>query len=411
MRHPIPFGTDGIRGPFGIAPLDQESLIHIAETISIFIDKGTLAIARDTRSSGVEIADILTKTLTEHGIHVIDCGILPTAALACVVAEEQLDLGIVITASHNPSSDNGIKLFGPSGNKLSKSEQDRFQSCFTKFPTPSKGKASKHTDPSQAWRSRLPQPDLTGMRILLDCAHGSLSPFAESILTQCGAKVTSIGSAPNGENINNQVGALHPPTTSGTHDIALCFDGDADRLIVCTKQGILDGDDILFLMRDAVEGPLVGTVMSNGGLDAVLQGRLLRSQVGDQHVFALMKEHNALLGAEPSGHIIFQDDNMPSGDGLYAALRLLDHCALPLVNDWTRWPTHQQSIRFTESQLPFGKRPSLKGWTSIKEAEQTGHRLVVRYSGTEPKLRILVEGEQAEYYSQQIQEEFLAKLL
>lgn len=411
MRHPIPFGTDGIRGPFGIAPLDQDSLIHIAETISVFLQKGTLTMARDTRSSGIEIVDILTKTLIKYGINVIDCGILPTAALACVVAEEKLDLGIVITASHNPSSDNGIKLFGPSGHKLSKSEQQRFQDCFTRLPTPSPGTASKHPNPSKAWRTRLPHPDLRGMRILLDCAHGSLSGFADSILTQCGAQVTSIGSSPNGENINDQVGALHPPTTSGTHDIALCFDGDADRLIVCTKQGILDGDDILFLMRDAVNGPLVGTVMSNGGLDEALQGRLLRSKVGDQHVFALMTEHNALLGAEPSGHIIFRDGEMPSGDGLYAALRLLEHCSIPLVSDWKRWPTHQTSIRFTKSQLPNGKRPSLEDWISMKEAKKTGHRLVVRYSGTEPKLRILVEGTQAEYCSEQIREEFLSKLL
>jgi len=410
MRTTIPFGTDGIRGPFGTPPLDEPSLQHIAETISLFIPNGSVAIARDTRHSGTIVSDILTKTLVAHGIQVVDCGILPTAALACVVVDDEMDLGVVITASHNPASDNGIKLFGSTGAKLSKEEQQRFQEGFLKNPTKKTGLHSIHPAPTKAWLSRLPKPDLNGVKILLDCAHGALSAYGKEVLEKCGATVTAIASEPNGANINANVGALHPPTSIGDHDIGLCFDGDADRLILCTHSGILDGDDILFLLKETIQGPLVGTIMSNGGLETALDNRLVRSKVGDQNVYNMMLQYNACVGAEPSGHIIFTDGNMPAGDGLYAALRILESCPLPLKSDWTRWPTPQQSIRFQTTDLPNGVKPSLEHWSSMEKAIQTGHRIVVRYSGTEPKLRILVEGPKAKEHSDAMATDFKALL-
>ena len=410
MNTAIPFGTDGIRGPYGQYPLDRESLEHIARTIAVYVSNGTVAIARDTRQSGIELQEILTNELIQYGVDVFDCGVLPTAALACVVVDDALDLGIVITASHNPATDNGIKLFSHRGDKLSISEQSAFQKGFLNNPNRKQGTAKQHPSPTQAWLSRLPSPDLSGKSILLDCAHGALAPFGQDILEALGATVTAIGSKPNGHNINDKVGALYPPKSVTKHDLALCFDGDADRLIICTPQGILDGDDILYLMKTAIQGPLIGTIMSNGGLEAALDHRLQRSNVGDQNVAALMAKYDSMLGAEPSGHIIFKDGNMPAGDGMYAALRILDHCTDSLDVNWERWPTAQTNIRFKIEQLPNHEKPTLADWNSIEEAHRTGHRTVVRYSGTEPKLRILVEGPHAKDFCQAISDEFLKKV-
>ena len=410
MSTAIPFGTDGIRGPYGQYPLDTQSLRHIARTIAVYVSNGTVAIARDTRYSGVDILSLLTDELIQYGVHVYDCGVLPTAALACVVVDGSMDLGIVITASHNPAKDNGIKLFSSRGDKLTKTEQAAFQDGFRQHPAVKQGTSNQHPDPTKPWLKRLPKPNLKGKRILLDCAHGSLAPYGQEILEALGATVTSLASEPNGHNINDQVGALHPPKTIDDHDLALCFDGDADRLILCTPQGILDGDDILYLMKTGIQGPLIGTIMSNGGLESALDNRLQRSKVGDQHVAALMKEHNALLGAEPSGHIIFKDGDMPAGDGMYAALRILEHCVDSLNVDWERWPTAQTNVRFRLEKLPNHEKPALTDWNSIDEAHRTGHRTVVRYSGTEPKLRILVEGPQANRFCQAIAAEFQNKL-
>ncbi len=397
----IEFGTDGIRGKAGQFPIDEESihLIGLA-MISLLSERKKVVIARDTRDSGVWITNILKNTLTRHGVHVVDCGILPTAALACVVVDESSDLGIVITASHNPWEDNGIKVFNAKGGKLSSDEQHKLQNAIGTSCPKGIGSYSIHKAPSKAWRSRLPNVDLSGWKVLLDCAHGSLSPFGEEILLSQGASVLSIAASPNGKNINDGVGALHPPNDLCGNDIALCFDGDADRIIMKTPIGTLDGDDFLWLMRNDIEGPMVGTIMSNGGLEKALQGRLHRSKVGDKHVASKMKEIGAMVGAEPSGHVIFNGP-MPAGDGLYAALRILQIISKPPVQiDWKRWPTAQANIVFQ------GERVDLSTLKSIQNAQKHDQRLVVRYSGTEPKLRILVEGDQAETWCSTIAHEF-----
>ena len=404
----IQFGTDGIRGPFGIFPLTTPALQQIAQGIAHFLNSNaSVAIARDTRASGIEIFEILSETLIEYGLTVYDCGILPTAALACLVADE-MDLGLVITASHNPASDNGIKIFNSKGEKLSKANQQRLESLIGHPPHPTQGSIKKHPNPCASWKKRLPTPNLQEWTILIDCANGALSPFAQEILEKLGAKVLSIGATPNGQNINDGVGSLYPPTDLQGADIALCFDGDADRLIpILPTVGILDGDDYLWLMRNAIKGPLVGTIMSNGGLNEALEHRLLRSAVGDQHVATLMSASNAVLGAEPSGHIIFADGEMPAGDGLYAALRLLEIIHPQQKLEWTRWPSAQSSVKF---QCSKEECPSINSLQSVFDAEKSGHRLVVRYSGTEAKLRILVEGQEAEKWCTAIQTEFMAAL-
>ena len=405
----IQFGTDGIRGPYGIAPLDPPSLKHIAKGIAHFIGgNSTIAIARDTRGSGEEIVHLLSTEMVQYGVHILDCGILPTAALACVVVDQHCQLGIVVTASHNPASDNGIKLFNTNGMKLSATEQQHLEASFRSSPIHGSGSLQHLGTPEHAWRSRLPILDLSGWTIILDCAHGALSSFGGNILREYGATVTERASSPNGLNINDNVGALHPPLEIGDADIALCFDGDADRIQMVTQDGVLDGDDFLWLLRDEIQGSFVGTVMSNGGLDEALTGRLIRSKVGDKHVLEMMQTSQSSLGAEPSGHVIFLDGNMPAGDGLYAALRILKAIGKPPVTiSWNRWPTHQQSIRFNRDVV----KPSLENWKSIEEAKESGHRLVVRYSGTEPKIRILVEGPDCIAWSQKIADEFKEKIV
>lgn len=403
----IKFGTDGIRGKAGIHPIDKNAIRRIAQALcSILPERPTILIAKDTRESCAWIEDCLGQELRRYGVNIVLCGVLPTAALACAVVDYPANLGIVITASHNPAQDNGIKIFSDLGGKLSKKHQIQVQE-FLEAPKPlleSKGQISSHPNPSYPWKIRLPKIDLSGWKILLDCAHGSLSPFGEDILCSLGANVLSIAASPDGSNINKDVGALHPPADLQGCDIALCLDGDADRIIMATpNNGIIDGDDFLWLLKDSIPGKLIGTIMSNGGLDSALEGRLIRSQVGDQYVAQKMKEHQAILGAEPSGHVIF-DGEMPSGDGLYAALRILQAIQSPPIQiNWTRWPMVQKNILFEGTKLP------LEEISSIYQAMEDKQRVIVRYSGTESKLRILVEGQKAEYWVSKISNEFLEK--
>ena len=252
----------------------------------------------------------------------------------------------------------------------------------------------------------MPQPDLNGLKILVDCAHGAASAAAPEVLKSCGAEVKLRGCTPNGRNINDGVGSLHPPTDLEGCDLGICFDGDADRLILIDEQnGMMDGDDFLWLLRGGCSGPIVGTVMSNGGLEAALKDRLLRSQVGDRHVANLMKSSGAAIGAEPSGHILFSK-GMPAGDGLYAALRILEEVGSPPfdLSGWRRWPVSKNNISFSGEKIP------LSALTQVGQAQKAGQRVIVRYSGTESKLRIMVEGQDAAKWSNKISEEFQTAL-
>ena len=215
MSQKIEFGTDGIRGPVGQFPMDESSIRTVGIAIANYLDcNGSVAIAMDTRESGPSIANILIQTLTEHGIHVVSCGILPTAALACVVVEDNLDLGVVVTASHNPWTDNGVKLFNAKGGKLSPTEQQTFEDKFYNVPKSREGTLTARRNPHLPWLTRIPNIDLDGWSILLDCANGAAAPFAKDILQTMGANVTEIASTPNGRNINLDCGALHPPMSA-----------------------------------------------------------------------------------------------------------------------------------------------------------------------------------------------------
>lgn len=400
----LKFGTDGIRGEAGVFPITPQIIQRIAFAAAHLFSHPKVLLGKDTRISGEWISQALTTGFLKGGATVINGGTMPTAAVSCEVAQAKLDLGVMITASHNPYQDNGIKLFGTEGKKLSPEMQSQLlQNYVADLPERSNGKVINSDSALQTWRTALPSPNLTGLKILLDCAHGAAAYVAPDYLESLGAEVVRQGCSPNGNNINLKVGALHPPTDLDGCDLAICLDGDADRVVLIDPQhGILDGDDILWILRTLAPGPIIGTVMSNGGLEEALENRLIRTQVGDSNVAAAMQEYNAGIGAEPSGHVLFSD-GLPTGDGLYAALRLIEHAGRPPydIAGWDRWPICKQNIRYTGSQI------DLNILKSTQAAQKNGQRVIIRYSGTEPVLRIQVEGTDAQKWLQAIVTEYM----
>jgi phosphoglucosamine mutase len=395
---PVRFGTDGIRGPYGIPPITEADARQIGRAVAAWCggDRPAVLIGRDTRASGPSLARAIADGVAEAGGLALDAGVLPTAALSALVPARGGAAGVMVTASHNPAADNGVKVLGPDGKKPA--DQHRLEALIVDAPTRPGGAKAAVDAPLGPWEAAMPRVDLRGVRILLDAAHGAAAACGPALLRALGADVVLRGCDPDGQNINDGVGALHPPSAAEVKArgaaLAICLDGDADRVVlVCPDAGRIDGDDLLWLLSAQVDGPLVGTVMSNGGLDLALGGRLRRSAVGDAHVAAEMAATGARVGAEPSGHVLFTD-GLPTGDGLYAALRALQASAgpggaprLPLpVGGWTRWPQAQRSVRSS------GPRPPLEALAALQAARAAGLRLVVRYSGTEPLLRILVEG-------------------
>jgi len=365
---------------------------------------GPVVIGRDTRESGDWISSHLCDAISEGGGTVLDAGVLPTAAVSCAVVYHQAAAGIMITASHNPWHDNGIKILDGSGKKFS--DIDKLSSLFGRESTTRPGTITTLSSPADPWCALMPQVDLSNHKILIDCANGAAVGHAPQVLASMGAEITEVGCDPNGKNINDGVGAMCPPTDLGDHDIAICLDGDADRLIlVLPDYGVIDGDDILWILSQHCEGPVVGTVMTNGGLENALGDRLVRAKVGDQNVAWSMASTGAKVGTEPSGHVLF-DDGLPTGDGLYSALRVLALYAawtIPArLKDWHRLPTSATSVAYT------GAKRDPDGLDQVRLARIANHRVITRYSGTEPVFRILVEGQDAQQWSKRIEEEFLS---
>lgn len=397
-RPPIRFGTDGVRGPVGEWPLNSAGAQRIGQALGTWAgDNSRVVIGWDTRQSSPIFAKALADGVQQSGAHALFAGILPTAGVSTAVLAEDCQAGAMITASHNPWTDNGIKVVGGDGKKLT--DIQRFEGFLDAPKTDGAGQCHELQRPAASWENALPEVDLSGLTILLDCANGAAFDLAPKALEMRGANVIRRGCEPSGKNINLDVGALHPPSPEWVRqqgcDFAICLDGDADRvLIVDPDHGLLDGDSFLWVLSRQTSGPLIGTIMSNGGLEQALNGRLLRSKVGDRHVAELMKRHQAQVGAEPSGHILFAD-GMPTGDGLFAALRLLaaaptDATGRPDLSSacqgWTRWKQSHRNLRFT------GPRRPLDNLRQVQAAQASGSRVVIRYSGTEPLLRIMVEG-------------------
>jgi len=375
-------------------PITEEGAEIIGLGVASWSGGGTVCLGRDTRESGPALSQALVQGLIKGGSTVIDLGVVPTAAVSCfAAAHPSVNAGVMLTASHNAWHDNGIKVLDASGEKLT--DTTDLTARFSEPVEQSPGSVSKHDDPLGPWRDALPQINLTGLKILFDGAHGAAFEAGRLALSTTGAEVLAVASEPNGRNINEGVGAMHPPTELHGCDIGICLDGDGDRLVLIDpKHGVLDGDDILWMLAQRTTGPVIGTVMANGGLEAALNGRLVRTGVGDAKVHAEMLRSQAPVGGEPSGHIMIKG-GMPTSDGIYTALRVLETapCGQLPVDGWTRLPQVNRSVRHVSVQ------PDLP---AITEARNAAHRVLVRASGTEPVVRVMVEGPEAEQWAARI---------
>ncbi len=412
------FGTDGIRGQVGNEPLSNASLQRLGCAIGVWIQnkygKGSkLLMAHDTRVSSSFVKAALTTGLLGQGISIVDGHILPTPAVVQLLHYEKnaFQAGLVISASHNPYQDNGIKIIKGGGEKLTEQDEEDISALFFKIFHPDYGCLGVSTvleNAQKVYTDRLisffPPAFLKDKKIVLDCAQGAVSALAGPLFQIFGATVIVINDQPDGFNINRQCGALYPQMLQKAvvehgADAGFSFDGDGDRVITVNRWGaIKDGDDILaILLRHpayAHSSIVVGTIMSNQGLEEYLisqQKILMRSVVGDKYVAQMMSSADALLGGEPSGHIIARD-YLTTGDGLFIALRVCQ--TLDLINDWdmamfAKFP--QILINLIVPCRRDLQDPLIGGIVSQSRSLLTRGRLIVRYSGTEPLLRIMVE--------------------
>lgn len=423
------FGTDGIRGEANRHPMTAEVALRVGMAAGKMFMSGDerrhlVVIGKDTRLSGYMIEPALVAGFTSVGMDVRLFGPLPTPGVAMMTRSLRADLGVMISASHNAFSDNGIKLFGPDGYKLSDEKELEIEALMDEglqqglAPPTALGRVQRIDDSQARYveiaKATFPRRlSLSGMRIVIDCANGAAYRVAPAALYELGAEVIPIGIAPNGFNINQECGSTHPAAMQKAvkeyrADIGIALDGDADRLVICDERGtVIDGDQIMALIaadwarRDKLRGGgVVATVMSNLGLERFLADRKLtleRTQVGDRYVMAKMRQGDFNVGGEQSGHLILSDFST-TGDGLLAALQVLavlkesDHPMSALARQFEPVPQKLENVRFA------GGKPLENAQVKavMADAEQrlngTG-RLVVRASGTEPLIRIMAEAD------------------
>jgi phosphoglucosamine mutase len=424
------FGTDGIRGLANSHPMTPEVAMKVGMAAGRLFTRGEhrhrVVIGKDTRLSGYMIESALVSGFTSVGMDVFQFGPLPTPAVAMLTRSLRADLGVMISASHNPFHDNGIKLFGPDGNKLSDQTEAQIEALMANgleaglAPAKELGRA-KRIDDSQARyiefvKGTFPKHlRLDGMRVVIDCANGAAYKVAPAVLWELGAEVFSLGDTPDGFNINQECGSTAPLAMSAKvremrADFGIALDGDADRVVMADERGrIIDGDQILALIARSwsrtggLKGNgVVGTVMSNMGLDRFLTGMgltLARSSVGDRYVIEKMREGGFNVGGEQSGHIILSDFST-TGDGLVAALQVLavlageQKPASEATKLYEPLPQVTENIRFRNGSPLEDAR--VKSQIDAGEARLNGKgRIIVRKSGTEPVIRIMAEGEDA----------------
>ena len=433
------FGTDGIRGVAGVAPLDPESLVRLGKAIAtVFLQQGgrhRVLIGKDTRLSGYMIETALSAGITACGADLMLVGPLPTPGVAYLTKSMRADAGIVVSASHNSFEDNGIKIFGADGFKLADGIEQELERLMQPGVLDHKiaasdgfGKAVRINDAVGRYtvflKSCFPRElSLSGLKIGVDCANGASYVVAPQTFSELGAEVVSRGVSPNGRNINAGFGSLHPEVVSRLVleqglDVGVAFDGDADRLMLVDEKGTVhDGDVVLAICaidlknRGKLRNPLaVGTVMSNLGLERLLSDngiKLVRSSVGDRYVLEEMQKTGAQIGGEQSGHCIFSDLSS-TGDGLLSALQVLAVMGRTgkklseLAGMLVRYP--QQMVNITVSKrVPFTEVPRLERMIADTEASLgKAGRLLVRYSGTEMKVRVMVECDNADRCNQTV---------
>ena len=423
------FGTDGIRGVANVHPMTSELMLKLGRAVAYLIKRGNhrhrIVIGKDTRLSGYMLETALASGLCSMGVDVLLCGPLPTPAISNLAVSMRADAGAVISASHNPYQDNGIKFFSADGFKLPDEVEAEIEDLIANDslnhlrPTATSiGKAHRIDDAAGRYvvyaKNTFPKHlTLEGLTIVVDCAHGAAYRVAPAVLEELGAKVIVIGATPDGKNINRGFGALHPETVAKAvrktgANIGIALDGDADRLIVADENGqIVDGDAVMaicgldLLRRRALpKKTVVATVMSNLGLDQAIArggGRVVRTRVGDRYVVEELRKNGYSFGGEQSGHLIFLD-SATTGDGTVAALALLSVMVQSqkpiseLAACMEVFPQAQLGLQ-VKSKPELGSLPSVM--QAIRDVEKKlgkDGRVLVRYSGTEPKVRVLVEG-------------------
>ncbi len=432
------FGTDGIRGVAGEFPLTKQSTYLIGRALGHDLMRSTpnpqAVIGQDTRESSQWIADRVAEGLAAVGVDVHSAGVITTPGVAYLARSRALAAGVVISASHNPWTDNGIKVFSGDGFKLTDARELAIEKeicallqntaatddTAVKVPKPSlPGEAKLRHAYVKSLQAAM-RSDLSKLRLLVDCANGAATAEAPELFRSLGIQATFIHVSPDGKNINEGCGALHPETlgkmvaeSADKFDLGVTFDGDADRALFCDAEGrVVNGDAVLLAAaRDLhAQGELkadtvVATTMSNMGLEIALKQsgiRMLRANVGDKYVLEEMLKTGATLGGEQSGHIIFRDGDATTGDGLLTALRLMDiivRSSKPLaelIGDLKVFPQKIQNVRVRE-KIPFGQVPAIKTAIDAAERDLDGNgRVVVRYSGTEALARVMVEAESEE---------------
>ncbi|WP_309092760.1 phosphoglucosamine mutase [Phenylobacterium sp.] len=434
------FGTDGIRGQANRHPMTAEVALRVGMAAGkLFMSKDDrrhlVVIGKDTRLSGYMIEPALVAGFTSVGMDVRLFGPLPTPGVAMMTRSLRADLGVMISASHNHFADNGIKLFGPDGYKLSDEKELEIEALMDEglqegLARPDGLGRVQRIDDSQARyveiaKATFPKRlNLSGMRIVIDCANGAAYKVAPEALYELGAEVIRVGVSPNGFNINEECGSTHPAAMSKMvkeyrADLGIALDGDADRLVICDERGqVVDGDQIMAIIAGAwaasdrlTGGGVVATVMSNLGLERFLAARNLkleRTQVGDRYVMARMREGGFNLGGEQSGHLILSDFST-TGDGLLAALQVLavlkesDKPMSALARQFDPVPQLLENVRFAGGK-PLEDDSVKKAIAAAEERLSGTGRLVIRPSGTEPLIRVMAEGDDERLVSQVVKE-------
>ncbi|KCV83285.1 phosphoglucosamine mutase [Actibacterium atlanticum] len=424
------FGTDGVRGKANAWPMTAELALKLGAAAGRYFRRNDTArhrvvIGKDTRLSGYMFENALTAGFTSTGMDVLLLGPVPTPAVGLLTHSMRADVGVMISASHNPHHDNGIKFFGPDGFKLSDEAEAEIERLTLEGVEPAQsqniGRAKHIYDGRFRYNERVKMTfptgkRLDGLKVLIDCANGAAYRTAPEVLWELGAEVIPVGVSPNGTNINEKCGSTHTDTAAAAvvahgADVGICLDGDADRVMIIDENGVVaDGDQIMALFADrwAQEGrlnngTLVATVMSNLGLERFLDARGLhldRTGVGDRYVVESMRKNGFNLGGEQSGHIVMTDF-ATTGDGLLAGLQFLaamvetGQPASSLIRQFDPVPQLLKNVRYEIGQTPLAE-PSVQNAITSAEAELVGKgRLLIRKSGTEPLIRVMAECEDA----------------
>ncbi|MCP3688807.1 MAG: phosphoglucosamine mutase [Gammaproteobacteria bacterium] len=419
------FGTDGIRGKVGVPPMTVDFIMKVGWAAGKVLSsqgRGTVVMGKDTRISGYMFESALEAGLAAAGLDVVLLGPMPTPAIAYLTMAQRATAGIVISASHNPYYDDGVKFFNGDGFKLPDATELEIEAMIAQplamVESALIGKATRMEDAKGRYiefcKSSIPfNTSLKGMKIVVDCAHGATYHIAPAVFRELGAEVIEIGTAPDGLNINKEVGALHPQNMRSVvlenqADIGIAFDGDGDRLIMMDARGdVKNGDQLLYVVAQSklinwgMRGGVVGTLMTNLGLEHALKAQNIafdRANVGDRYVMEKLKEHNWLLGGESSGHIICLDKTT-TGDGIIAALQVLDWLifkGISLADACAGMTLYPQTM----INVPLSKRVDIRSIAAVQDAVQTAEselaergRVLLRPSGTEPLIRVMVEGQ------------------